>query len=151
MRTAIWLTLISIFCVSGVVGQGDHPVVGVWEWSRTELGSGDIITPASVGFTIQREFGEASAGSIYRHYVDEELIHQGQYGISHIWVDDVCIEILGIWCEDFVENWDFSLAGLDILVLVDSVFSPNHLEYYHRRGAISLVPATWGSVKAMYR
>ena len=149
LRTLV--TLFSLLFAANAVGQFDHPLEGVWEWYRTELGSGEVITPESVGHTIQRVFGEIDAGRLYRHFEDEVLVHSGQYEISHVWVGDVCIEFVGISCSDLQETWNFAFEGMDNLILANDFFNPNHLEYYHRRGTISIDQSTWGSVKTMYR
>lgn len=148
---AVVLALCCVLPVPEAIAQWDHPIIRTWEWVRTEYASGEVVTPETASYTLQREFGTLGQADNYRLYRNERLREVAAYGISHVWVDDCCIEFVCIWGATREECWDLGFSVQGELQLLDYALEPTVVETYAPRGPVAAGTVTWGRVKSLFR
>ena len=154
----ILLALMPLLCQVLPLSPGCSDFVyGGWEWLQTENASGEIVSPATTGFTEQLLFGSEGGlcGSFIR-YRDDVAIYEGSWYWTEIIAAPYMIEQLIF--ED--EIWCFSVIWEDPcrLVLQDTIQLPNGngtppsvTRTYEYVGEVPADARTWGGLKALYR
>ena len=141
------ILFISAVLLSAHLSLAQHPVEGTWEWQYSTTETGGIINPATEGYTRQLFFG-SEPDRIFHEYRDEVIHLTGNWGLTYVWTDEACYEMLGAWGgsgEFFIESFD-QFPDNDTMVLTGLVE-----EHFVRRGPVPNESGCWGDMKRAYR
>jgi hypothetical protein len=153
LNTRIFATLLLL--VSVAIPCSAQQIEGTWEWVSTEYLAGGADTPATVGHTIQLQFG--SDGSFVR-YENEVPAHVGTWGMYDVVITPYMVGIVTTSAGD--SWWSQSLGGEAVLTLTlkDWVDLPSgrsgpatRTETYTSREAVATESMSWSEAKLKFR
>jgi len=159
MRTQLCvIVLTSALCASAGAMEPGYPFIGGWEWVSTEhLDTGEIETPASLGYTVQYLFSSSEQYVVYR---DGQFEREGIWAMHIIWFSDCHYHFFEMDGDEVFWAWALDYEGESIRLRMRNGFicppsgpfveATTQMTFTYV-GTVSDERLSWGRLKGSYR